>query len=446
MPATSFIVVSDLHLADGHAVLEGFGPQQQSALDGILQATLPGGALGNTTTPATLIINGDCFEFLALPPYPEDGCITPAIALTKLEKIASAHQPFFQTLHDFLSQGGHVAFLAGNHDIELCFKEIRSRVTNLIGHDRGLHFVLDQGYKPLPDVYIEHGGQYDFWNYTDGIWDKQGNSLNEAPESIMLPLGTQYMNLAASSINLRYPYFDHFDPLMSTTRQIALLSLLDPGLIRETAQRTVDMMSVPYPLPEGGESAALLFEKVLPMFVAFQQDMLARLPIWPDIEETFYSADERNQNQAYALSEFFTLRMALEQAPETALQAIFQPSSPPVADDTARGMYSVLRAHPELRVAVAGHTHSIRSDLFATEQQLYLNTASWIKRYAPPIPEQLTPEMLAWLRQPDMASVPLQDKSGCVFAWIRAQPGQASLASLCVWEGAKDGKHRVLDV
>src|SRR5690242_2465324 len=80
MPATSFIVVSDLHLADGHAVLEGFGPQQQSALDGILQATLPGGALGNTTTPATLIINGDCFEFLALPPYPEDGCTTPAMA------------------------------------------------------------------------------------------------------------------------------------------------------------------------------------------------------------------------------------------------------------------------------------------------------------------------------------------------------------------------------
>lgn len=444
MPATSFIVVSDLHLADGHDVLEGFGARQQDALDGLLQAALPGGALGDQKA-ATLIINGDCFDFLALPPYLENGYITPAIALTKLEKVANAHQNFFRTLNAFLSQGGQVVFLPGNHDIELCFKEVRTQVTRLIGQEQGLHFVLNQSYQPWPDVYIEHGSQYDFWNYVTGVWDKQGNASSEAPESILLPLGTQYMHRATFPISLRYPYFDHFDPPIGTTRQIALLSLLDPALLVKTAQSTANMMSSPYSLPEGNESPAQLFEQTMPAFVAFQQEMLEHFPDWQSVEEAFSSPEDREQSQARALSEFFTLRLALEQSSEAALQAIFQPISTPVADDTTRGMHTILNTRPDLRVAVAGHTHVLRSDSFDAGKQIYLNTASWITRYAPPTPEQLTPEILAWLRQPDMARFPFQDKSGCVFAWIRAQTGQPSTASLYSWEGGKDGSYKVLD-
>lgn len=443
MPATSFIVVSDLHLANGHATLEGFGSQEQDALDGLLQAALPGGALGGKT-PATLVVNGDCFEFLALPPYLEENRITPAIALTKLEKIALEHQDFFQTLYNFLCQGGQVVFLPGNHDIELCFKEIRAEVTRLIGREQGLHFVLDQRYQPVSDVSIEHGSQYDFWNYADGVWDSQGRALDKAPGSLLLPVGTQYMHRAALPISLRYPYFDHFDPPLGTARQIALLCLLDPALLVETGRRTGSMMSSPYPVPDEKEPPALLFEQTVPAFVAFQQEMLGHIPAWQRVEASFSSEEEREQSQSSALSEFFRLRLALEQPLEVALEAIFQPIPTPVEDDTMRGMHTLLRTHPDLRVALAGHTHLLRSDTLDAGRQRYLNTATWITRYAPPTPEQLTPEVLAWLRQPDKIRLPLQDKSGYVFAWIRTQTGRPSTANLCVWEGGKDGRYRVL--
>ena len=41
------LIISDLHLANGRAGLDGFGAPQEAALRGLLHATLPGGALGS---------------------------------------------------------------------------------------------------------------------------------------------------------------------------------------------------------------------------------------------------------------------------------------------------------------------------------------------------------------------------------------------------------------
>ena len=70
-------MISDLHIAGGHAILDGFSERQQSAFEGLLSA-----AMGQATTRVAptgpgplgdaedveLIINGDCFDFLAVPP------------------------------------------------------------------------------------------------------------------------------------------------------------------------------------------------------------------------------------------------------------------------------------------------------------------------------------------------------------------------------------------
>ena len=135
MPTTSLLVLSDLHLADKRNALEGFHSQQQTAFAALLNAALPGGSLGIQSAPM-LILNGDTFDFLAVPPYPTDGIATPRIGLEKLERIAAAHEPFFHTLRDFLDQGGSVTFLPGNHDIDLCFAEVRTRVAELIDPTR----------------------------------------------------------------------------------------------------------------------------------------------------------------------------------------------------------------------------------------------------------------------------------------------------------------------
>ena len=55
------LIISDLHLADGHSVLDGWGKLQQSALEGLLNAACSSGPLGQADE-VELIINGDCFE------------------------------------------------------------------------------------------------------------------------------------------------------------------------------------------------------------------------------------------------------------------------------------------------------------------------------------------------------------------------------------------------
>ena len=87
-------VISDLHLADGHPIFEGFGDLQQSAFEGLLSAASNNGFPGNADD-VELIINVDCFEFLFMEPHERQGITYPATALSKLEKVIAVHRPFF---------------------------------------------------------------------------------------------------------------------------------------------------------------------------------------------------------------------------------------------------------------------------------------------------------------------------------------------------------------
>ncbi len=75
---------------------------------------------------------------------------------------------------------------------------------------------------------------------------------------------------------------------------------------------------------------------------------------------------------------------------------------------------------------------------------MYLNTGGWTWWLALPAPEEVTPELVAWLREPDWGNIPLRDiPPQCVFALVNAAEGPSS-ASLCVWEGGGNGQYRVL--
>jgi len=235
------LVISDLHLADGHAVLDGFGEYQQSALEGLLNVASTCGPLSQVED-VELIINGDCFDFLTVPPYDTAGTMNADLAVEKLAKIIAAHRPFFQTLRAFMAQPGrHVTFITGNHDIDLCFAEVRAGISDAIGTEQGaetVQFCPSRFYRPLPDVYIEHGNAYDFWNRDiSELWDAQGQPLIQNPRSITLPAGSHYLQHAALPINLAYPYIDHFEPSMSILCQMALLSLLNPQIVIGTVQQ-----------------------------------------------------------------------------------------------------------------------------------------------------------------------------------------------------------------
>lgn len=450
------LIISDLHLANGRDGLDGFGAQQQQdALRGLLSATRPGGPFGDTDD-VEFIINGDCFDFLVVRPYLDDGIITPDIALGKWGEIQAAHPAFFETLRDFLhTPGRRVTFIAGNHDVELAFAEVREAVQRAICDgdttlERKLFFCETRCYRPLPDVHIEHGHQYDFWNNTGEVWDEQGQPRSRQPAQLTLPIGTQYFQRAAYPVSMAYGYFDRLEPSLDSARQIALLCLFNPQMVIETAQHAMAMLSYPRVALESlGEreegNPARLFEVAMLDFAAFQQDMLAHKPGWQAVKDWMQAhAPAREDSYSEAIAEFYELREALSLPSIEAIKAILQPRTYAMGRSVALGMQSVLHDAPSLRYAIAGHTHMLRHDVLNGGAQTYLNTATWTKREYKPMPDDITPELAQWLREPSQANSPLQDVTEFTFALVRGEEGLPSTAELCAWDGGEQGHYRVL--
>ena len=446
------LIISDLHLANGRAGLDGFGGQQQATLRGLLSATRPGGPLGDADD-VEFIINGDCFDFLVLRPYLDDGIITPDIALQKWGEIEAAHPAFFEALRNFLHiPGRHVTFIGGNHDIELAFAEVREAVQRAIcdgnpALERNLFFCETRCYRPLPDVYIEHGHHYDFWNNTGEVWDEQGQPRSHQPAQLTLPIGTQYFQRAAYPVSMAYGYFDRLEPSLDSSRQIALLCLFNPQMVIETAQRAMAMLSYPRVALENldaGEERhpARLFEIAMLDFAAFQQDMAAHKPEWQAVKDWMQAhATEQRDSQAEVIAEFYELREALSLSPIEAIKAILGPRAYAMGKSVALGMQSVLHDDPTLRYAIAGHTHMLRHDTLNGGAQTYLNTATWTKREYKPMPDDITPELAQWLREPWHEASPLRDSTQMIFALVRGEDGQPSTAALCVWDGGEQGHY-----
>jgi UDP-2,3-diacylglucosamine pyrophosphatase LpxH len=452
--STIKLVVSDLHLSDSASLLDCFGDTQQSAFEGLLctaSRVHHHSSLFSQAENIELIINGDTFDFLATKPYDTYGVTNPEVALEKLNKIINAHAPFFAALRSFLEVPNcSVTFMMGNHDIELCFAEVCERICfAIVGarSDPRMYFCPTRFYQPLPDVYIEHGNHYDFWNHaTSGLWDEQGQPLMRKPSTIVLPVGSHYFQHAAYPVSLRYAYFDHFEPSMNIMRQLALLSLLNPDIIIETAHKTMELLSYPrkalaHLSSKEERNPVRLFEETMQDFVAFQEDMVARKSDWT-------SSGDDMQISPEVLLEFSMMREALTLPLTEAVATICTPTTYQMGESVARGMYAVLKNNPALRYAIAGHTHMERFDVIHNATQAYLNTASWTQRFAPPTPDEIRgpqgPALLEWLRHPDWKSIPLRNVTRLAFALLISTDAGPTNASLCAWEGGLHGCYRVL--
>ncbi len=188
-----------------------------------------------------------------------------------------------------------------------------------------------------------------------------------------------------------------------------------------------------------------LFETAMLDLAAFQQDMIARKPEWQAVEAWMrvHSAEQQDP-QAGAITEFYELRNALSLPLIEAVKALLQPRPYAMGESVALGMRSILRADSTLRYAIAGHTHMVRHDTLNEGAQTYLNTGTWTTRESTPAPDDVTPELARWLREPWRAASPLQDITQMVFVVARGEDGQPSTASLCVWEGGEQGHYRVV--
>ena len=142
--------------------------------------------------------------------------------------------------------------------------------------------------------------------------------------------------------------------------------------------------------------------------------------------------------------EFAAMHEALSLPIIEAIKAICVPKVYRMAESTAQGIQNTLQNEHSVRYAIAGHTHMQRINSINDGSQVYLNAGTWTTRYALPDPDEITPELIAWLTKPDWNAIPLCDITQLVFALIRAEGESPSSVNLCVWQGGVNGTYQVL--
>jgi len=117
--------------------------------------------------PIDLVLNGDTLDFLKCPYIENDNKtyprhITEEVSLNKLVGIYKAHKKVFDALKEFCQKKKNkLFFIIGNHDHDLFFKKIQTRIKYLLRSHSNIYFRLQYHYH---NVYAEHGHQYDFLN------------------------------------------------------------------------------------------------------------------------------------------------------------------------------------------------------------------------------------------------------------------------------------------
>jgi len=207
--SSTTLIISDLHISGAKQEIEVFSAWQEIYLTKMLAHYSAG---RYEQEPVELVINGDWLDFLFTPPFLAHlRYTTPAIGLEKLAAIVSAHEHTFAAVRTFLSvPQKRVKVLLGNHDIELRFAAVRKAVAQAIfgavlpPEAENLRFWLHQVYQPYPDVYIEHGNEYDAYNIAPGLYDIPEDGPE--PAQLELPFGLIFVERVYIRLKQHFPY------------------------------------------------------------------------------------------------------------------------------------------------------------------------------------------------------------------------------------------------
>jgi UDP-2,3-diacylglucosamine pyrophosphatase LpxH len=254
-------VVSDLHLSEGWLAAEQRFSRLENFFYDLEFRNFTRAILAESKTrgrTARLIFNGDVFDFLAIVRTPKDPTelaitrterefglnTTEAHAVWKMERIAAGHKRFFHGLAELLHAGHHLAFVRGNHDMEMFWPAVQSRVVDAIAdvgaahglsHDRGelakrvtFHqwFVYEPG-----RFWVEHGNQYERSNSVhfvlNPVLPPEYHRAGEA--QLDYPIGSIFVRYVYNKMRLLDPYTSHFvtvDQYLSITYHHNFFDLL----------------------------------------------------------------------------------------------------------------------------------------------------------------------------------------------------------------------------
>lgn len=226
-----------------------------------------------------LLINGDFIDFLA--EVKEDGAFSafrmdPGEAVRVFDQIVARDQVLFDALRRLLEGGATLTLLLGNHDIELSFPAVRSRLEEVLGasgHTR-FRFLYDGEALVIGDALIEHGNRYDPWNQVDHDQLRRLRSLQSRRQSppadfdFVPPAGSRLVAAVMNPVKQDYPFVDLLKPEQET--MIPILLALEPDarahirellpLVAATTSRGVSKKDAAMPAQLGNISAVTAAE------------------------------------------------------------------------------------------------------------------------------------------------------------------------------------------
>jgi UDP-2,3-diacylglucosamine pyrophosphatase LpxH len=227
MTHRSLLVISDTHIgaggrAEGNRLEDFISDAEFSAwLSGLVAASQRDGI------EMELVINGDWIEFLQIPavvgfepgqPYPPAFYSNPgeAEAVQRLEICWLRHPGVFRSLADFVHAGfprRSLTILFGNHDPELVYPAVQTRLAEMLGLAGGAADLLAVGERSyLKDgVYIEHGNAYteavNRFADPDAPWDP------DKPAQVERPVGSKFVTNFFNGLEWERPWVDGVFPI-----------------------------------------------------------------------------------------------------------------------------------------------------------------------------------------------------------------------------------------
>jgi UDP-2,3-diacylglucosamine pyrophosphatase LpxH len=227
------IVISDLHVA----LERGRGLFQA---DGQLTKFLH--HVRENLSNAHLLINGDAFDFLVGPEQEME--IDPAYTVAQVAEIAGNHSQVFEALGLLATSENHeVTILGGNHDPELVLPEVQSAIEKHSQPASGRVSIrwLTNGEAALMHVgelkvLIEHGDQYDSWNWVDHEALRRVvclTSRNVAHQGVYRTSpGSRLVLNRFNRLREQFPWLQTLQPLSASIIPLSLEVIL-PALPRE---------------------------------------------------------------------------------------------------------------------------------------------------------------------------------------------------------------------
>jgi UDP-2,3-diacylglucosamine pyrophosphatase LpxH len=218
------LIVSDLHMGDGRAGDDFVDGNGQFVTFVGAQAETAEGRAGQVE----LIINGDFLEFAQVYPEaytmnsPEYWC-SEAESIRKLDILLSGHPKVFAALADFQRRGNRVTLFAGNHDVELYWPEVQSRICGKVGNVN-IEFGEVWYHRYGGRLRISHGHLFPsidpanfFKHWKDPCLKQPSDSL---PQRLEMCPGTLFITRFVNHLEDKYPFADNLHP------EIALAGIL----------------------------------------------------------------------------------------------------------------------------------------------------------------------------------------------------------------------------